>query len=315
MNATAGQPSSPVPSHISRSTSVSSEPILYDAFVGPDIPFRPANSATSSMAAPNPSFGVEQQQTMVTNMSTPHYVEGGPATTMQNNPVPEMNASFAQSTNNGSSWEQAPAQDPVTGHSTLEVVPEAYFNNFWSPGPSVDVGGPENNQSQPQINVPNTGWAIASPEPSPGQPSSASPANLQPRPQSTVSSTVSNTGWATATQEPVQQQAAAFQYPSPEDLSPLSMPGQAPGTMPQPLFSQVATPSSASSPMTTPSMSSVQPNRRSSVTTNPPSRMPSNARPPVLSYNQQRSVESVSFASACCQCSNGKCLVAVPYEC
>lgn len=305
MNIAPAQPSSPVPSHISRTTSVSSEPILHETWVGPDMQFRPANSTSTPMTAPDPSFNVQQQSgTMQMNVSTYEHVETEAPPEVQNNQAQPMNASFALPANIGASWEQPASSEPNTGHSTLEAVPEAYFNNFASPESNVAPVAAEPYQNQPQNNLPSTGWAIAAPESSPNQPTPEHLANLQPRSQSTVSST----GWATATPEPVQQHNLSFQYPPSDDLSPLSLPGQSASPVPQPLFSPVASPSSASSPMTTPSLSSVQPNRRSSVATNPSARMPSNARPPVLNYNQQRTVESTSFASACCQCSNGKSL-------
>lgn len=377
MNTDPGQPFSPVTSHASKTTSVSPD-IPYDIWVGPDIPFRPANAPTTPSAQPtvyNPSAMAEQNPTVLGNAVPPaHFAQPQPGSV-------ELSSTGPEDSNNVPSWQPAPTEEGYMTHSTLEVVPEAYFNNFWSPEPKAHPkappGPPPNVQNAPQNNVSSTGWAVASPEPQqtpesmhsapiaqnqnqnqfqgnipsigwPGSPPesfqnqiqnqspSHSPANIQPRPGSTVSSsgwpvaspapsphqtisqpasnvqhqpqsTVSSTGWAVASPEPFpNQHAGTPHYPPSEDLSPLSMPGMAQASAPPTQFSRVPTPSSTSSPMTTPSISGAEPIRRQSAAMSTPSRMPSNARPPVLNHNQPRSLESVSFASVCCQCSNGK---------
>ncbi len=269
-----GQPSSPAPSHVSKSTSVSSGPIQYDVLVGPDIPFRLANSpAVPPIDAPvmgnDASFNVNQDRTVLeTTHFSPPQAEGNPLNAPPPSSGPPADGYFVGAPSNVPSWEPPSVETPDLGHSTLEVVPEAYLNNFWSPEPAPALAPePVSNSQQTKTNVVRTGWAIASPEPLPSQ-------------------------------------APAPQSPGTEAFSPLSMPTMAPAAMPPPLFSNpnaMHTPS----PMTPSSVSTVDRTPPPSLATKVPSRMPSNATPPVLHLNQPRGVELASYASVCCQCANG----------
>lgn len=356
MNANPGQPSSPALSHISR-TSVSSE-IPYDIWVGPDIPFRPASSASQPIlpmnVAPNPNnppFATGQEQAF---QPPPPNVGLGQSSSTE----PVFADLSTNMSSNSSLWSPANVEDVNQTHSTLEVVQETYFDNFWSPEHKAAPAPqpiPEG-QNQFQSTVSSTGWATATappdqshvptppnypptqaqaqsgnipqqfqnnvpqhhhqanaPSPAGTTTSSGSVPNYQPNlhypatqdnrtSQQEYQSQAANTGAARTSIGAVSNYQGQIQYPATEDLSPLSMPA----AVPQPLFSRPV--STASPMMATPTstVSTMASTPSPSFASKVPSRMPSNAAPPALRLTQPRQVESVSFASVCCQCNNGK---------
>ncbi|CZR68607.1 uncharacterized protein PAC_18506 [Phialocephala subalpina] len=174
------------------------------------------------MAPNNPPLTVGQDQTF---SPTSQNIGAGLGSVAAPNTGPQLDNSSISMSSNLSSWESVNHEEASQGHSTLEVVQEAYFDNFFSPEHKA-APAPQpipDTQSQFQSTVSSTGWATASAPPD---------QNHVPAPPNYPPTQEPSQGWSV----PQQFQPQQYQTNAPSPAGTTTSPGSVPNYQPNPHY-------------------------------------------------------------------------------